>query len=298
MPNPIVDTQIYVPGPSDGQPGTFTLPGSGLAVPAGLDAVLEYNGLLLNVRKNVDRYRITSMDGLYDADIRDTRDVNTADDGETPYNSFYGGRTMAISGVIDTYSIPKLRDMQQGLRTAFNDIHNEYPLHFRTGDFTKDHIIYCKKITPIAGIEQQQNYRATRDFQVTLRASNPRFLSFYQKFLDIYPPSPVLTALQVATATNMGNYNAQPIYRIYGPSTNSILVNDLTSESFSIGAIPFADYYEFNTITRTLKNSLGENRWNSLADDSDYVNFVKGDNPIFYEGDANHVQIWWRDSWI
>jgi hypothetical protein len=298
MPSNIVDSPIYVPGAGDGQPGNFTLPGSGTAVPAGLEAVLEYNGLLMNIRKNVDTYRILSIDGLADADIRDTRDVNTADDGETPYNSFYGGRTISISGTIVAYSVAKMRDMQQALRAAFADIRNEYALQFRTGDFTKDHIIYCKKVSSIAGTEQQQNFQATRDFQVTLRASNPRFLSFYQKFIDEFPPKPTLNPLQISNAENIGTYTAQPIFRIYGPSTNATITNDTTQESFSIGTIPFADYLEFDTANRTLKNSLGVNSWNLLADDSDYMGFVPGDNPIFYSGDVNRIQIWWRDSWI
>lgn len=300
MPHPIVDVPVYIPGSGDGRPGNFTLPGSGYAVPAGLDAVLEYNGLLLNILQNVDRYRIMSIDGLFDADVRDSREVNTADDGETPYNAFYGGRTIVIAGRIETYSVSKMRDMQQALRVAFSDIRNEYPLYFRTGDFTKDHIIYCKKISPISGLEQQANYRATRDFQVSLRASNPRFLSFYQKFFDIYPePTSADNPVEeIAIATNSGNYNAQPIFRVYGPNTGVTLTNDRTAESFTIAPIPFGDYLEFDTIKRTLKNSLGENRWNYLHDDSDYVNFIPGDNQIFYSGDSPHIQIWWRDSWI
>lgn len=297
MPTNIVDSSILVPGPGDSQPGHFTVPGSGLAVPAGLDAVLEYNGLQMNIRTNVDRYRINTIDGLFDADIRDTRDVNTADDGETPYNAFYGGRTIVIAGTIDTYSIPKMRDMQQALRAAFADIRHEYPLQFRTGDFNKDHIIYCKKISSISGIEQQQNFRPSRDFQVTLRASNPRFLSFYQRFIDEFTFGSLATT-PLATATNIGNYTAQPIFRFYGPSTAVTMINDATGESFSIGPIAFANYLDFDTANRTMKDASGVNSWNLLVDDSDYMSFVPGDNQLFYSGDVSRIQIWWRDSWI
>ena len=41
-------------------------PGTGLAVPAGVEAVFEYNGLYLNVLNDVDRYKIKSIDGLDD----------------------------------------------------------------------------------------------------------------------------------------------------------------------------------------------------------------------------------------
>lgn len=304
---PIYSGEIFVPGPGDGQPGNLTLPGDGLAVPAGLDAVLEYNGLLMNIQKNVDRYRISTIDGLFDADVRDTRDPNTDDDGESPYNSFYGGRTIVISGSIETYSVGKLRDMQQSLRAAFSDIRNEYPLRFRTGDFRRDHYINCKKVSPISGIEQQIGLRASRDFQITLRASNPRFLSYYQKSLDLYPPIvPVSDPYPLATVFNFGNYTAQPIFRIWGPTlTGCTILDDDTGTSFSIdGTIAFSDYLDFDIANRSLKNSAGLNMWNLLGDDSDYVTFrgvtntTDGSNHLFYYGDSPRVQISWQDSWI
>lgn len=304
----IHSAKIFVPGPGDGQSGTLTLPGSGIAVPAGLDAVLEYNGLLMNVQKNIDRYRVTTIDGLYDADVRDTRDVNTNDDGEVPYNAFYGGRTIVIGGTIETYSVPKLRDMQQALRAAFVNIRNEYPLYFRTGNFQTDHYINCKKISSISGVEQQTNIRANRDFQVSLRASNPRFLSYYQKNLDILPPVPVSSSNPYALtiAINIGNYFSQPIYRIWGPTTVGVtIINDDTGESFEIsGSIAYDDYVDFDTAKRSLKNSVGNNLWNLLTDDSDYVGFqgvsdtTDGNNHLFYYGDSPRIQISWQDSWI
>lgn len=299
---------IYVPGPGDGQPGNLTLPGSGFAVPAGLEAVLEYNGLLLNVQKNVDRYKITNIDGTSDADVRDTREANTDDDGETPYNSFYGGHSIVISGTIQTYSIAKLRDMQQALRAAFVDIRNEYPLYFRTGDYSKDHYINCKKVAPISGVEQQAGMPVNRDFQITLRASNPRFLSYYQHMIDQYPAVPTDQASDypIATITNIGNFPAQPIFRIYGPTTTGVtFANQNTGDTFTIaGGTAYNDYLEFNPAAKTLKSSDGTNQWNMLSDDSDYMTLQgaaaghTGENVITYYGDASRVQIWWNDSWL
>jgi hypothetical protein len=290
----------YSPGPGDGLPGNFTIPGDPqFIIPAGLEAVLEYNGLFMNIRKNADRYRLNSIDGLSDADIRDTREPNTADDGESPYNAFYGGRTITINGTIDTYSVSKVRAMQYALRAAFADISQEYPLIFRTGHFTNDHMIYCKKIGPIAGIEEQSNGRATRDFQISLRASNPRFLSFYQAFAEAFPtPATSLNYLQ--TVENNGEYKAQPTFRVYGPATSFLIMNDVTSQYFSITKpIPTGDYLEYNMTTPpTLKNSSGVNHWNALDDDSGKIDFMKGFNALFYEGDSPYVQIFWRHSWI
>jgi hypothetical protein len=308
---PLRAPEIYTPGPGGGLPGEFTLPGSGTAVPAGIGAVLEYNGLFMNVQSNVDRYKVTSMDGLYDVDIRDTRDANTDDDGETPYNSFYGGRTLTISGEIETYSVSKLRDMQEALRTAFLDIRTEYPLHFRVGDYSRDHYIKCKKIGPIAGIDQQQNLRASRDFQISLRASNPRFLSFYSQFLDIYPPRYAIQSVQpnpvpIGVAKNNGNYRALPVFRMWGPCrTGCTIVVEETGLSFQInGAIELGHYVEFDVGAKSLKDDFGANVWDMMSDDSDYVYFqgisptTDGNNHLSYYGDVSQIQISWRDSWI
>lgn len=300
---PLTDGLIYIPGLGDGLPGTFALPGSGLSVPGGLECTFEYNGLFLNVRKNLDRYKVNSIDGLADPDVRDTRDVNTNSDGETPYNSFYGGRTIVISGTIDTYTIAKLRDMQQALRTAFSDLTTEYPLHFRTGNFLTDHVIYCKKINSSAMTEQQQNMSVGRDFQISLRASNPCFLSYYQKFVDIAPEVSMITPILLSSAVNSGNYKAQVIYRIYGPCSTATFINDLTDKSFTIENVPYGGYFEFNTGAppsniKYLIDNNGVNQWNNLTDDSQYVYLAKGVNNIFYIGDSPRVTMSWQDTWI
>jgi hypothetical protein len=204
--------------------------------------------------------------------------------------------------------------MQQALRTAFADLSTEYPLYFRTGNFKTDHFIYCKKISPSAQNEQQQSMMVGRDFQISLRASNPCFLSYYQKLVDVSPPSvaPADDYL-LATIHNSGNYRARPIFRTYGPSSGVTFTNDATGQSFSLGAIPFGKYYEFNmgsppTSTIYLKDDLGNNVWNMLTDGSQYIDLVgcgprqgviqTGDNNIFYSGDSPRVQISWFDTWM
>ena len=51
------------------------LGGSGQAVPGGIEAKIIVSGLTLNDRRNADRFLVTSISGLGDADIRDVRDV-------------------------------------------------------------------------------------------------------------------------------------------------------------------------------------------------------------------------------
>jgi Phage tail protein len=279
-----------------------TIPGTGFAVPAGVEAILEYNGVYMNIQKNVDRYRINSIDGLGDADVRDSRDVNTEWDGESAFNSYYGGRTIVLNGTIETYSVTKMRDMQQALKTAFIDISNEWPLRFNVGDPDKDHVIYCKKSAPISMVEQQTNMRATRDFQITLRASNPRFLSYklHSLMLDPVPAAVIATPLftGLSSVINNGNYWAEPVFRITGPCDSCEIIDSKTGQSFTITSIPADSYYEFDVSQPSLVDQDGDNVWDHIADDSDYLLLSNGSNDLYYIGNPTIIQIFWRDSWM
>lgn len=169
-------------GLTEGSPDRFLL-GTGKSRPGGVEAYFQYNGATFNVRSWQDTFLITSIDGLADPDVRDTREVNPARHGETHFDAYYGGRTIVLTGRIRAGTIHKLRDMQQGLKQIFGDISREMPLYIRTNDPEKDVFINCKKSQPIVMAETQQNFNYTRDFQVTLRASDPFFLSYMEQRL-------------------------------------------------------------------------------------------------------------------
>lgn len=151
--------------------------GTGISGPPGVEAVLTYNSITMNVRNWLETYIINSIDGLADADVRDQREVNPQQHGETALDAFYGGRTVVLNGKIRAFSLDKMRDMQQALREAFADLTTEMPLIFHAKNSNYDLVLNCKKAQPIAMVEQQTNFNHERDFQVTLRASNPRFVS-------------------------------------------------------------------------------------------------------------------------
>lgn len=176
----------FAQGLWEGDP-SFALEGTGTSQPPGLEAVLEYNGMIFHDRKVVDKYRVLSIDGLSDADIRDVREVNPAAHGETAFDAYYGGRTLLLTGRIEAYTLPKLRDMQQALRTALVDL-QEKPLYFRLGSIDKDVMIRCRKIDKLSMREEQTKYNIyQRDFQISLRASDPRFVSVQARSYDFSP---------------------------------------------------------------------------------------------------------------
>lgn len=152
--------------------------GSGESVPPGLEAIIEFNGIYLNNRSWIDTYIVNQIGGLEDPDLRDDREVNPQQHGETAFDAFYGGRTITLTGYIRAYNIHKLRDMQQALKQALAGLKNEKELILHSwNNPSTDVKILCRKGAPIqmAEIQSVDNY-FRRDFLITLRASNPRFL--------------------------------------------------------------------------------------------------------------------------
>ena len=160
---------------------TVAMPGSGTSQPGGLECRFQYNNLVMHDRQYIDKIRITKIDGLQDAEVRDSRDVNPADHGETPFEAWYGGRTITFEGRIEAFNVNKLRDMQQAFRFAFSGL-KENPLYFLKASAIsyggEDIRINCRKYSAIQMSEQQSNgSNLYRDFQLTLRASKPWFES-------------------------------------------------------------------------------------------------------------------------
>lgn len=112
-------------------------PDAGEAPNTGLEAVLSYEGLLLNDFRYVDRYRILEMSGLDDADIRDVREDRPDDHGEFTFNSFYGGRTITLRGKIVAGNWNRLRKMIYNLKTAFGTLEEkELSFLYKDWDYT------------------------------------------------------------------------------------------------------------------------------------------------------------------
>lgn len=167
------NTSPYSAGLIDGYNDLFDL-GSDRAKVGGIENVIEYNGFQINVPHRQDRVLVTSIDGLADADVRDTREPNPGYDGETAFESYYGGRTIVLSGTIKAGTLSKLRDMQEGLKSIFASL-DEAALILKGITPQYDIQIFCRKSQPITMGETQKNFLFERDFQVTLRASDFRF---------------------------------------------------------------------------------------------------------------------------
>lgn len=290
------------------------LPGSGTSQPTGLEARLEYNGIILHDRQVVDGYFINSIDGLGGPDIRDNREPNPQSHGETSFDSYLGGRTILLSGEVQAGNIGKLRDLQQALRTAFY-VFQEEDLILRTGDINRDVFISCKMIDKIAMKEEQTSLQARRKFQITLRASDPRFKSLIERSSTAMfgSTSGAQSRQAFMRVANAGNFLASPSIRIYGPMTNTVITNDTLVDDEPAarfikinGDIPAGRYYEYKVVggdSATLYDDLGANKLGQLDIASSTIQLAPGENQFSLtataaSGSTTGVRITYNDTWV
>lgn len=287
-------------------PGRFFSGSAWNAGIGGVENVWEFNGLQLNDRQVADRYLIKEID-VSQMDFRDSRAPLPASHGELPYNLLIGGRTITITGTAYAGNLSKLRDMLEDLRQAFWSS-TELPLYCRRGSLGgTDTFINCRPSAAVAIRDAQRNQSYERDFQITLRASNPRFLSTTLKSTTIVAAGGGVNG----TCTNAGNFPAEPTYTL-GKATGSIntavITNSTTGQAQTItGNNSFASASKFFKIEnaaqlRTFKDDLNVDKWSLWSVLNSWATLAVGSNTInlnqtAFTGTVNLV-VEWRDSWI
>lgn len=287
----------------------LSITGTGFSVPRGIESVLSYNGIVLNDLSVYDKYRVIGIDGLADADVRDNREDLPGDDGEDAYDSFYSGRTIVLKIRVEAYQLDKLRDMEESLRSAFVNM-TEEKLHFVTGDVEKDHYINCKKSAPNTKEEDVTNigYKHFRDWQITLRASDPRFYRTKRKSLLAEVNGE--NQIDPAALVNIGNYNTEPKIILYSGMNNIELHNYNAPEPFNNikfktdVVIAEDDYYIIDIKKRKIVDSHGNNKLSDLDKTSGWLKIFPGSNQIGLGTstqltEANsQILFYWKDAWV
>jgi hypothetical protein len=115
----------------------YVYPSFADTIALGSHSLIFYNGLILNDRSRPDRYKVEDVDGLGGADIRDSRTPRPAAHGEIPYDSFFSGQTLTLSGKIEAGSLQQLTYMEAQLRAAFGNL-VESPMKFNWWDVKDD----------------------------------------------------------------------------------------------------------------------------------------------------------------
>jgi hypothetical protein len=147
-----------------------------------LESTLTFNGLTLNDQSKRSLvvapyywFRVTSVDGIWDQDVRfDTHDLPHRH-GAASGDAFYTGKTIVIAGQIYARNLTYLRQAQRALQAAFWDM-EPYPLVFTLWDEAQLYIT-CRKNQKIDMPETQDRGGSmpyVRPFTVQLYADDPR----------------------------------------------------------------------------------------------------------------------------
>jgi phage-related protein len=276
---------------------------SEIVVPAGIECPLDYQNIRLNNRTYLEHIRVVSIDGLDDADIRAIVENNPGDHGESVFDSpLYSGRTLVLNCRTESQSLRSMRGMKQAVRTAFNDL-EEHPLIWRTLSTATDHQIFCRKSAPIAGVETQgTNPKFTREFPITLRASNPRFLSFESHAQQI-----ILSTQKQIVIQNAGNFPSTCRIQISGSASNISFINHTTGQYMHVNSVLSDGQFRMLNMDKLgvkITDENGVSRYNEIQDDARRVTLWPGENIIemiastsSFGANAKMI-VYWYDSWI
>lgn len=278
-----------------------------LIAPYGIEAVLEYtntNTLRLNENKRVpglgEFYRVYSIAGLDDMDIRTESSFDLPNrDGELAAKALYGGRTLAIRARIVAQNLRRLREMQNAVKFAFRDPNTERQLFFRAESSAFDHFITCRK-RQLQWAEEQTNIEFTREFLLTLRASDGRFLT----------SATTSTVVTSATAmTNLGTYRELPVITIL-PQVATSLVNPVltwtgaSAGTFTLtGTLTNPRTWIIDTKARTIRTDLGASVDGFLSPGSTWPTLEPGTTTYTLTATSGMAGIAkatfvWRHAWI
>lgn len=281
------------------------------AAPYGLEVPLIYNGLTLNygkfaatIAKDGGAYFVTAIGGLDDADVRFSEANRPDMDGSIPGTIYHGSRTITIEGYILGQNLERMRYYQQNLREAFAlPLSPESSLVFWTGATTSDVYINCRKSAPLQmreALPTQASRFARRDFQITLKASDPRFLSSLQVSTGVLRASTGSTF----TASNAGNYYAYPQVAITGPfGAGLTLTNSLNSNVLRLDtAIAAGSTLTVDVQTRRVTLD-GANSFSYLSATTAWPYLNPGTQTLTLGGitlstTASAVNVNWRHAWI
>lgn len=228
------------------------------AARGGLESIFEFDGTTgINDRSRTqDRIVVEATTGFIgDVQYREQRQTAPNEHGDIPGKSLIDGRTMTIRGYIETSrGMARMRELHEAFMSIFNSPHKgERKLAVRS-NFGIDIFCYAKA-NAVTSDEQQTDLRYKRDFLITLRAGNPRFLSDEALHTvtilpGIFPNSDVTNGL-----TNWGHTDAGTVLALAltsDPNSTADAVGQAISVSINNNSAGGKSPFVFNTNQRTV----------------------------------------------
>jgi hypothetical protein len=274
----------------------------------GVDAVWEYNGLIMNYRGWYDTYLITDIDGIDDADIRDKREDRPGEHGEIPYDAFYGGRSIIITGKIRAFSLEKMVDMKQALEEAFNEL-VESPLVVHNANPRNDLFVMARKNQKLVIRETQNNFDFTRDFIISLRASREYFQSRIENYAG-FTDAQIVANTQLSIAQK-GNWQAQPRFVVTGYFPTGFVINLVHPKKGSSqlkltwpsGTFSASSDFVVDCLNKTITGGpAASNMMQYLDDQSDFLKLHPGATQVSITPNSTRTAtaqaaVYWTDNY-
>jgi hypothetical protein len=117
-------------------------------------------------------YDVTSVDGIWDEDVRFEAHEKPQQHGGVSGDAFYQGKTIVLSGLIRAKNLTLLRTAQRKLQQSFYDM-TANRLRF-TLWAESEVFLTCRKSQKLDMPEQQLGPGYTRTFTLQLYADDPR----------------------------------------------------------------------------------------------------------------------------
>lgn len=261
------------------------------------------NGVTLNDRSKLEGYIVEEPTG-FDTPARNVSSTqNVQQHGALPDTSFYGERTMTLTGWVQAGSLPEVLKLGKKLMNSCLSLDDKrMVISTLPGAFMQPDVeIFCKvadfnldtKIQPgdMTGLFK-------RPFSISLKASDPVFLEvpvlsavlvptvvnqrgrIYNK---VYPyqynvpmdgqQNPVGTSGNTIVVQNAGNWLAQPKIKFTGPMGNTTLINQENGQSIYVKPLGAGKSVTIDTYSGDILDQDGYSAANMIETASDWMWF-------------------------
>lgn len=264
------------------------LPAQDIYWPRGTEALLEYNGLTFNDRRESDKIIITKINGFDDPDVRDSREVNPDRDGETAFDSLYGGRTITLTGYAQAGNLASFRKLWHDFKLAFNNL-EDLPLYSRWLDW-KDTFIDSKAMGDYTYITGSGTLNpSSTGLAPTSTAAKEIYLSADKHvYNDVNLILPYTHNTSVEAGWIFRFIDANNYLKVVSSSTALTLIKvvaGVTTTLDSVAHTPVAGTtYYLQVVTSGL--AITYRIWSSYPDDVTTANILATDTATLAGGDA------------
>ena len=281
-------------------PVSSALPGGSL--PLGYEVGLNYD--LLGPDGTLARFNsrdlplgigvLDDITGLDSAEVRESSEELTEDDGGVHGTFYYGRRPITLSGSIYTVPLDQRANRMDRLLRASNGMRRDCELRWSPSGAVPV-MIRCRRQQPPRLTGGQG---VSKQYQVSLVAADPRIYS--QELYSGYV-NPGAT-MRVA---NQGRADSFPTSVIYGPCVNPRLINFTSGEQIVLASLAVGpgQYLTVDHLRKTVLLNDALNRY-SYVDylQTDWWGLRSGYNDITWSAtgtDANtRYLLMWRDAWL